>query len=214
MRTIITLLLLLLLTVLPHPKLMAAAPQLQSQNQTPTILEVAPLQGFVGQPALRFEHLFWPRVGLSAAYESWTTPSERDDFTDRHGAFDLTALYYPMGLSSYPVFLGAGLRAEQATIGRQRARDIVTWARTDADEVDDHWVNHDVYVSVTQTIGYRLLAARLATVSFRMVRDDLISTSSSNDTSGVVDGSPAALATRGRDPVTLRFMLHAGLWLP
>ena len=132
------------------------------------------------------EVFYKPQIAFGLGYDASTAASERADFTDRSQAVSAEVIYYPLGLGRYPVFGAAGVRLEQAELGRQRLRDTTTWSRTNANEVNDTWVNDDTYYSWTQTIGYRAFASRWVTASLRVMRDELLMTQSSASAKDVV----------------------------
>jgi hypothetical protein len=124
----------------------------------------------------------------------------------------MEAAYYPLGFSQYPVFVGGGLRYEQAEIGRQETRRTTTWARTSQSERYDRWVNHDSYVSLVESVGYRLVTDTVFTGSIRLVRDELLNTRTSNDADQVISNDPD-LGTKGRPKVRQQIIFFAGLML-
>lgn len=184
----------------------------RGQTQTGAILELAPLRGIIGQPAVRGEALITPRAGIGGGYEAWSSASDRDDFTDHHTAIHMEGLFYPLGLAQYPVFVSAGLQFEQAEIGRQEIRRTTTWARTSASERYDRWVNRDTYYSLTESVGYRLVTDSVFTGSIRYTRDELFGSSSSNDADGILSSDPD-MTTKGRPKVRQQIVLFGGLLL-
>ncbi len=184
----------------------------RSGTQTAAVIELAPLRGLVGQPSARGEALVTPRVAIGGGYEAWSSESERPDFTDRHTAMQMEGLFYPLGIGSYPVFIGAGLRLEQAELGRQATRGATTWARTTADDRYDRWVNRDSYYSVTESVGYRLVTNSIFTGAVRFQRDELVHQTSSEDPDGVISSSPD-MTTKGRPKVRHQIAFFAGLML-
>lgn len=184
----------------------------RSSTQTAAVIELAPLRGMIGQPSARGEALLTPRVAIGGGYEAWSSESERTDFTDRHTAMQMEGLFYPLALGSYPVFVGAGLRFEQAELGRQATRRTTTWARTSSDERYDRWVNHDSYYSVTESIGYRLVTNSVFTGSVRFQRDELLHQTSTSDPDGVISSDPD-MTTSGRPKVRHQITFFAGLML-
>lgn len=181
------------------------------------ILETAPLRGMMGHPAVRAELVAARALAVAAAFESSDAPSEREDFKDRTRAFGLDGIWYPAGTRAPQSrtwegapFLGLGLGWEESEIGRQRRRDAVTWARTAPGETHDLWVNHDTYLTATQSLGYRVASSRLMTGSLRLVRDQVLSSSSRVERDSVFSRDPD-LSGVGRKPVTARLVLHVGL---
>lgn len=181
------------------------------------IVETAPLRGMMGHPALRAELLSARAFAVGAAFESADAPSERQDFKDQTRTLNLDGLWYPVGAPSANArswqgapFLGAGLGWEEADIGRERPRDAVTWARTASDESHDRWVNHDSYLTATQTVGYRVASTRLVTASLRLMRDEVLMANSRVERDSVYSRDPD-LSGEGRKAVMTRIVLHAGL---
>ncbi len=182
------------------------------RGQNTTILEVAPLRGLIGQPAVRGEVMMQGKWAFAANYESWDGNSQRDDFTDHHVAFAAEGMMYPLGLAAYPAFVGCGLKVEQADLGRQQERSSITWARTNADERFDRWVNHDTYYSLVESVGYRLITGTMFTASLRLVRDQLLQSSGSVERDGILSSDPD-VSTSGRPAVRNQLLLHAGVLL-
>lgn len=181
-----------------------------STGQNAAIVELAPLRGLIGQPAARGEGILTKNAAIGGGYESWSGESERDDFTDRYTSFHMEGLYYPLGLQTYPVFVGLGLKFEKAEIGRQEKRRTTTWARTTASERYDRWVNHDDYYSLVESLGYRLITGSVFTGSIRLVRDELLHQTSRDEADGILSNDPD-LATNGRPKVRQQIVFHAGL---
>lgn len=183
-----------------------------STSQPTAIVELAPLRGLIGQPSARGEAMIAPRVAIGGGYEAWSGESQRQDFTDHHTAIGMEGIFYPLGMGSHPVFVAAGMRLEQAELGRQETRRTTTWARTNADERYDRWINHDSYYSLTESVGYRLVTDSVFTGMVRLQRDELLHQSSSADPDGVISSDPD-MSTKGRPKVRHQIAFFAGLLL-
>lgn len=174
------------------------------------IVEAAPLRGVMGHPAVRAE--LAPRSAFSGAiaYEASQTASQRDDFKDTRWSATIEGFWYPWSLKESGLFVGSGISWGEATIGRQGRDAVSAWARNAPGGDQDLWVNHDTYLSFGQSVGYRVVAEHMVTASLRVVRDEMIQQRSRAERDDV-SSNRANLKSQGREPVTMRMMLYAGL---
>lgn len=179
--------------------------------QTMVVAELSPLRSVMGAPEFRLETVR-SNIGAALNWSQERRPSERADYTDQSQNLRIEAIWYPLGVATVPVFIGAGLQHETSLIGRQQERSHITWARTSAAEANDKWVNHDSYVSATQTIGYRYLSKSLLTASIGAFRDELISTQSRNEDTYDIYSSDPDLKTNGRNQLRTGVTLQIGMY--
>jgi hypothetical protein len=190
----------------------AAAYAVPAAQAPRAVVEAAPLKGALGQLSLRGELGIARMLALGVVVDQTAATSERHGYVDTARSLGGELLWYPLDAAS-PLFLGAGLGLEWVDVGREEVRDAQTWMRTQGDQLHDRWANEDIYLSSTQTVGYRIFGGRWLTGSLRFVRDELL-TASSHVRKDDVFSQEVDLSTRGREPVRHRLGLHCGIVIP
>jgi len=183
----------------------------RSKAKPTYVAEISPLRTAMGAPEMRLETVD-NTFGVALKWNQERRPSSRADYTDQSQILRVEGVWYPLGVTELPVFLGMGLQHEHANIGRQQERSHMTWARTSSDEAYDRWVNQDTYLSMTQSVGYRYMSQTLLTASISAYRDELIIIQSRNeDTSEIYSSSPD-LDTKSRAKLITGVTLSIGLY--
>lgn len=184
----------------------------KGKEQSFALFEVSPLRSALGSPEVRIEGSKG-HYGVGFVWNQQYRSSERGDFKDRSQAFRIEGIWYPLGMSSIPVFASAGLQHEDALIGRQNERTLTVWARTSPDETYDRWINKDSYLSLTQSIGYRYVSDDLVTAALSVQRDELISQQSRNQDADNIYNQSIDLSSKGRRRLRTSVMMQVGLYL-
>jgi hypothetical protein len=203
---------------LPAAPLAAAAMSLSARpggDAGPLVLiETAPLRSMMGEWGGRLEVRVSPVLAVAASYDPLTRPSEaagERDFSRKIGG---ELLWYPLGFSNFPVFLGGGVRHEEATIHRERRSDAISGVPMTASTTYDRWTNEDRYLSLTQAVGYRIFSGAFGptalTASLRFTMDELLH-KDSTATDETIHSLRGDLDSDGRAARTTQILLHAGI---
>jgi hypothetical protein len=185
-----------------------------AKDEVPQLVaEVSPLRLMVGQPAGRIAWRWLPRVSFELAAESWRAPGERADFTDHGLAATIGATYTAWQSGALGVFGGLGVEREEATLGGERERSLLTWARDSDGQNHDVWTVQETRHSLTQAVGVRACLGAFTTAALRLERAETFDVRQSFIREDVV-GDDRLPAPKKRAAVDARVTLTAGVWLP
>lgn len=188
-----------------------AVDALAAPTQSPYwLMEAAPLQGAMGQLALRFEKKWQEKFGLGLGIEQKSYFGDRSD--RKNLSYRLRAeLVGKAQIDSLPgMFWFAGFALEYAKIARRQERDYLTNIKYTEDERWDRWENEDVYASLPLGIGYRWQLGAFVTTAIRFEHDTLLYRTSRNHAEEIYSPS-VDMTTQARSAHIQHLIFYAGI---
>lgn len=182
-----------------------------SVTQSPQwLLEAAPLQGAMGQLALRYEKRWQEKLHLGYGLEQKQYVGERNDLKNVSYRVQVELVGQSRMESLPGAFWFGGIALEYAKIGRRQERDYLTNIKYTEDERWDLWENEDLYASLPLGVGYRWQLGSFVTTAIRFVNDSLLYQHSTSREREVYSPS-IDMTTLGRSAHTQHLIFYAGI---
>lgn len=184
---------------------------LAATTQSPRwLMEAAPLQGAMGQLALRFEKKWQEKLALGLGVEQKSYFGDRSDRKDLSYRLQAEFVGHSQIESLPGMFWFAGFALEYAKIARRQERDYLTNIKYTEDERWDLWQNEDVYASLPMGVGYRWQLGPFMTTAIRFEHDALLYRTSRNHPEEIYSPS-VDMATQARSAHTQHLIFYAGI---
>ncbi len=174
------------------------------------LLEAAPLQGAMGQVALRYEKRWQDKFYIGYGLEQKRYFGQRSDVQNVSYRAQFELVGQPKIEPLPGAFWFGGFALEYAKIGRRQERDYLTNIKYSEEERWDLWENQDVYASLPLGMGYRWQLGSFVTTSIRYIYDSLLYQHSTSRAEEIYSPS-VDMATQGRLAHTQHLIFYAGI---
>ncbi len=175
------------------------------------LLEASPSASLAGNLALRAEYLTkrdW-RLATDVGYSQYQS-AEIAHGADRF--IDLSAQYYPDIFDKHGPYFGIGLQLQSQIQNFQRQRPRRTYFQPDAGNDMDSWMIDSMSVSLTQSIGYRLMLGEHLTTSVGAEAAENLYSSTRIRDRQLLAGSEIEIPNKSA--LETRFMMNIGFVIP
>ncbi len=175
------------------------------------LLEASPSAGLAGDLEMRGEFFLkrdWrlaTQIGYST-YQSAQISKGTDIWVDS------SAQYYPDVFNQHGPYFGIGIQVRNQAQDFQRARPRRTYFQPTSSNDMDRWTVDSMSVSLTQTLGYRLMLGEMLTTSMGIEAAENLHSAARIKDQQLIAGSEVSL---GKSPaLQTRVMMNVGFMIP